>query len=108
MVPWGSTRRASTTPKAYPKELRDDVVAVAQRREPEITINQIVENFGISEACLRNWLRQAEIEAGRRPRTTAAETGELRELRKRNRCRAANRLPGVFALYSINGGQIPW
>jgi transposase-like protein len=75
----------SNMPKAYPREFRDDVVAVAQRREDGVTIKQIAEDFGISEACLQNWLRKAEIEAGHRPGTTAAESAELRELRKRNR-----------------------
>ena len=33
MVPWGAAGRMSIMPKAYPKEFRDDVVAVAQRHE---------------------------------------------------------------------------
>ena len=72
-------------PKAYPREFRDDVVAVAQRREARVTIKQIADDFGISEGFLLNWLRQAEVEAGKRPGTTAAESAELWELRKRNR-----------------------
>ena len=72
-------------PKPYPSEFRDDVVAVAQRREPGVTIKQIAEDFGISEGCLQNWLRQTEVEAGRRPGTTAEGSAEFRELRKRNR-----------------------
>ena len=71
--------------KAYPSAFRDDVVAVAQRREVGVTIKQIAEDFGISETCLQNWLRKAEIEAGARPGATAAEFAELRELRNRNR-----------------------
>jgi len=50
-----------------------------------VTIKQIAEDFGICETCLQNWLRKAEIEAGSRPGTTAAESAELRDLRKRNR-----------------------
>lgn len=72
-------------PKAYPREFRDDVVAVAQRREPGVTIKEIAEDFGISETCLQNWLRQADVEAGRKPGVTSSESAELRELRKRNR-----------------------
>ena len=72
-------------PKAYPKEFRDDVVAVAQRREPGVTIREIAEDFGISETCLQNWLRQADVEAGRRPGATGSDSTELRELRRRNR-----------------------
>jgi len=72
-------------PKAYPREFRDDVVAVAQRREPGVTIKEIADDFGISETCLQNWLRQADVEAGRRSGVTSLESAELRELRKRNR-----------------------
>ena len=72
-------------PKAYPREFRDDVVAVAQRREPGVTIREIADDFGISETCLQNWLRQADVEAGRKPGVTSPESAEPRELRKRNR-----------------------
>ena len=72
-------------PKPYPREFRDDVVAVAQRREPGGTIKQIADDFGISETCLQNWLRQADVEAGRKPGLSASDSAELRELRKRNR-----------------------
>jgi transposase-like protein len=75
----------SVVPKAYPREFRDDVVAVAQRREPGVTIREIADDFGISETCLLNWLRQADVEAGRKPGVTSSESAELRELRKRNR-----------------------
>ena len=75
----------SVVPKPYPREFRDDVVAVAQRREPGVTIKEIADDFGISETCLQNWLRQADVEAGRKPGVTSSESSELRELRKRNR-----------------------
>ena len=72
-------------PKAYPKEFRDDVVAVAQRREAGVTIKEIADDFGISEACLQNWLRKADVESGRRAGVSVAESSENRELRWRNR-----------------------
>ena len=34
---------------------------------------------------MQNWLRQADVEAGRRSGVTLLESAELRELRKRNR-----------------------
>lgn len=72
-------------PKAYPKEFRGDVVAVAQRREAGVTIKEISDDFGISEACLQNWLRKADVESGRRAGVSVAESSENRELRRRNR-----------------------
>jgi transposase len=70
-------------PKAFPPEFRRDVIAVA--RKGEAPISQIAKDFGISEACLHRWLKIADVEDGVRPGTTAADTAELRELRKRNR-----------------------
>jgi len=54
-------------PKPYPKEFRDDVVAVARRRDPKTTLRQIAADFGISESCLTNWLARADREDGIRP-----------------------------------------
>ena len=72
-------------PKPYPKEFRDDVVAVARRREAGVTVKQIATDFGVSESCLQNWLRQADVEDGHRPGVTATESVELRDARKRIR-----------------------
>ena len=70
-------------PKAFPIEFRRDVVAVA--RKGEAPLSQIAKDFGISESCLHRWLNLADIEDGVRPGVTAAESAELRELKKRNR-----------------------
>ena len=70
-------------PKPHPREFRDDVVAVARRGEAPVS--KIAKDFGISESCLRNWLRRADVEDGHRPGQTSAESAELRELKRRNR-----------------------
>jgi len=75
----------STVPKPYPREFRDDVIAVARRREGGVTLAQIAKDFGISESCLNLWLKAADVEDGRKPGVTAAEASETRELRKRVR-----------------------
>ena len=72
-------------PKPYPREFRDDVVAVARRREGGVTLTQIAKDFGISESWLNLWLKAADVEAGVKPGMTDAERGELRELKRRNR-----------------------
>ena len=72
-------------PGPYPQEFREDVVAVARRRESSVTLKQIATDFGISEATLQNWLRQADVEEGNRPGPTAADAAEARELKKRIR-----------------------
>ncbi len=70
-------------PKPYPKEFRDDVVAVA--RQGQSSLKQIATDFGISEGSLANWMKQADIEDGRRSGLTDADRAEMRELKKRNR-----------------------
>jgi transposase len=70
-------------PKAFPKEFRRDVVAVARRGEAPI--GRIAKDFGISESCLHRWLKIADVEDGIKPGVTQAETVELREAKKRIR-----------------------
>jgi len=66
VAPWAAAGGKLTTPTAYPSEFRDDVVAVAHRREDGVTIKQIAEDLRISEACMQNWLCKAEVKSGRR------------------------------------------
>lgn len=70
-------------PAAHPREFREDVIAVARRGQAPLA--QVAKDFGISESCLRNWLRQAEVEDGHRPGVTKAENEELREARRKIR-----------------------
>ena len=70
-------------PKAFPIEFRRDVVAVA--RQCDAPISQVARDFGISESCLQRWLKLDDIEEGRRPGVTQAESVALREANKRIR-----------------------
>ena len=70
-------------PKPYPREFRDDVVRVC--RQSGGTQAQIAADFGISESCLQNWLRQAAIDDGLRCGVSTGESVELGEVKKRNR-----------------------
>ena len=70
-------------PKPYPREFREDVVAVA--RQGRAPLNQIAKDFGISEGCLHNWMNKADVEEGKRAGQTDADRVEVRELKKRNR-----------------------
>jgi len=69
--------------KRYPKEFRDDVVRVA--RDSDAPIRQIAEDFGISDASLYNWLKQADIDDGKRDGVTSVEAAELAAAKKRIR-----------------------
>ena len=78
---WKDVHRAQAIPQGVPRRRRD----VARNREQGQTIKQIAADFGIAESCLRNWLRQADVEDGLKPGTTAAGNAELREAKKRIR-----------------------
>jgi transposase-like protein len=73
----------SVMPKAFPIEFRRDVVAVA--RSTDAPMSQVARDFGISESCLARWLKMDDIEEGRRPGVTQAESAQLREANKRIR-----------------------
>ena len=70
-------------PKPYPREFRDNVVAVA--RQGKEGLAQIAKDFGIAESCLRNWLAAADADDGKRGGPKAQEAEQLRDLKRRNR-----------------------
>ena len=72
-------------PKPFPKEFRDDVIRVAENRDPDVTLAQIAKDFGVHVGTLDKWMRRARIEDGKQPGQTQSESAEIRELRKRNR-----------------------
>lgn len=69
--------------KRYPKEFRDDVVRLARRGD--IKYSQLATDFGVSEASIYNWVKQADIDDGVRPGLTQEEAEELRDVKRRNR-----------------------
>ena len=70
-------------PRPYPQEFREDVVRVARGRQPGQQLKQIAADFGISESCLTNWLKAADVDDGAAPGST--DSVDLREARKRIR-----------------------
>ncbi|MGB6058580.1 MAG: hypothetical protein WBF71_09975 [Microthrixaceae bacterium] len=72
-------------PKAYPREFREDVINVARNREPDVPLRTIAADFGISETCLTNCMRKADVEAGIKPGVTAAQSEELKSAKRRIR-----------------------
>jgi transposase len=72
-----------TVSKPYPKEFRDDVVRVARNRDADVRLEQIASDFGIHYTTLYGWLKRADVDDGAKPATTASESSELREARRR-------------------------
>jgi transposase len=70
-------------PRPHPPEFRQRAVALA--REGAKPIDQIAADIGISGSCLRNWLKQTNVDEGKADGLTTDEKEELRRLRKENR-----------------------
>ena len=67
----------------YPEEFRRE--AIELHRLSGRSIKQVADDLGISDMTLRNWLKQAEIDKGKREDLTSDEREELRRLRRENR-----------------------
>ncbi|WP_280389991.1 transposase, partial [Nocardia wallacei] len=69
-------------PKKYPDELRARAVRLYRDADPKPTIRKLAAQLGVHHEALRNWIRQAEADAGERsdrPTTDMAE--ENKQLR---------------------------
>lgn len=68
-------------PPPHPAEFRRRAVELARLREKPVS--QIAADLGISDSCLRNWMKQADLDEGRRDDgLTSDERAELIELRR--------------------------
>ena len=86
MTTSGGRRR----PQKYPDELRQRAVRMvlevqAETGEKHGAVTRIAKQLGIGTESLRQWVNQAEVNAGRRPGTTSADAARLAELERENR-----------------------
>lgn len=68
----------------YPREFRLEAVRLV--RESGKSSYRIAKDLGVAEQSLRNWVKQADLDSGRRTDgLTTEEREELRRLRRENR-----------------------
>ena len=82
--------------RRYPPEMRERAVrmvreAIAESGERVGAVTRVARQLGIGPESLRNWVKQADIDHGKRPGMTTAEQRriaelerEVRELRRAN------------------------
>jgi transposase len=76
--------------RRYPPELRERAVRMVletreQTGERVGVITRIARQLGIGAESLRGWVRQAEVDGGRRPGVPTAERQRIVELERENR-----------------------
>jgi transposase len=71
-------------PAPYPPEFRAEAIRLV--RAGDRTLPEIADDLGVSAQSLRNWVKQADLDEGRRDDgLTTDERGELARLRRENR-----------------------
>jgi transposase len=74
-------------PKKYPVELRERAVRLVfemrkERGTSTGVIPEVAARLGIGDQSLRIWVKQAEVDSGRRPGTSTDEGARLAELER--------------------------
>ena len=73
----------------YAPEFRAEAVRLVREQGRKMSV--VARELGMSDEALRQWVRQAEVEDGKRAGLTEAEQEELRRLRRENRVLAEER-----------------
>ena len=95
----------SDTSRRYPPELRERAVRMVFEHQHEYpsqwaAIVSIAARLGPSAETLRNWVRRAEVDEGRRSGVTSDERERLKELERENReLRRANEILKSASLF---------
>ena len=93
--------------RPYPPEYRERILELVRSgRSP----NALAKEFEPSSQCIRNWMRQAERDEGRRPDgLTTDERSELQRLRRENATLREEReiLKKAAAWFARETGSIP-
>jgi transposase len=76
-------------PKKYTDELRERAVRLVVEMRKSTgqrhgALARVADQLGINRETLRNWVRQAEVDAGQRPGTSTADAQRIAELRRAN------------------------
>jgi transposase-like protein len=75
--------------RKYPPELRDRAVRLvseAREQDPELSLNAAVlrigPRVGVNKDTLRGWVKQGDIDGGRRLGVTTSDAATIRELQR--------------------------
>ncbi|MFB4294559.1 transposase [Nonomuraea sp. ATR24] len=69
--------------RSFTPEFKAEIVELCQRGDR--SVGQVAQDFDLTETAVRQWIRQAEVDAGHRDGLTSSEREELAALRRENR-----------------------
>jgi transposase len=69
--------------RSFTSEFKAEIVELCRRGDR--SIGQVARDFDLTEANVRTWVKQSEIDQGERPGLTTQEREELTRLRRENR-----------------------
>ena len=69
--------------RSFTPEFKAEIVEHCRRGDR--SIGQVARDFDLTETAVREWVRQAEVDAGERDGLTTEERQELTKLRRENR-----------------------
>ena len=84
--------------RRYPSELRERAVrmvheAIVESGERQGAVTRVARQLGIGPESLRNWVKQADIDNGKRPGVPTEQQRRIAELERENReLRRANEI----------------
>jgi transposase len=69
--------------RSFTKEFKAEVVELV--RQPGNSVGSVARDLDLTETAVRAWVKQADVDHGRREGLTTAERDELARLRRENR-----------------------
>ncbi|MYW03027.1 transposase [Streptomyces sp. SID3343] len=68
--------------RSFTPEFKAEVVALC--KQGDRSVGRVAKDFDLTETAVRDWVRQAEVDAGERDDLTSGEREELATLRREN------------------------
>jgi transposase len=76
-------RKQPRARRSFTPEFKAEIVELCQRGDR--SIGEVSRDFDLTETAVREWVKQADVDAGARPGLTSEEREELARLRRENR-----------------------
>ena len=109
-----ATSGARRKPQKYPDEMRERAVRMVLEVQRETgekhgAVTRVAKQLGVGVESLRLWVKQADVDAGRRSGTSSADALRIVQLERENReLRRANdilKAASVFFATELDGRQ---